>query len=275
VGRIAVGRGKGRKFVYYLIVSISLLIFLSQYLFLQTLSEFIARENNIRLLASRPDCSSLPKRALIADSLSIDYPNEPLIQRLSDLLRRAGYSVDVKRGVEVTLELYSRLNEYPIVILRTHGGKADVIVGGRDIKINGLFTGLEWRDEYMGFKVNGTGTRAFPYNSTKAYLAVLPKFFYEKLEGLFCRGSVVIVASCYSLYTRDIADVLAMKGLTYYIGFESVVSLDYMDKVLEKILNLVLIEDHTWENAASKVLEELGPDPIIGEYMKVIHYSGP
>ncbi len=110
VGHIAVGRGKSRKSVYYFIVSISLFIFVFQYLFLQTLSEFIARENNIRLLASRPDCSSLSKRALIADSLSIDYSNEPLIQRLSDLLRRAGYSVDIKRGVEVTPELYSKLN---------------------------------------------------------------------------------------------------------------------------------------------------------------------
>ncbi len=269
------GRGKGGKSIYYLIASISLLILISQYLFLQALSEFISRENSIRLLASRLDCSSLPKRALIADSLSIDYPNELLIQRLSDLLRKAGYSVDIKRGVDVAPELYSKLNEYSVVILRTHGGKADVIVEGRDIKINGLFTGLEWRDEYMGFKLNGTGTRAFPYNSAKAYLAVLPKFFYEKLEGLFCRGSVVIVASCYSLYTRDIADVLAMKGLTYYIGFENVVTVDYMDRALEKILSLVLVENHTWEDAASEVLEELGPDPVVGEYMKVIRYSGP
>ncbi|MEM1611364.1 MAG: hypothetical protein QXQ57_06945 [Sulfolobales archaeon] len=275
MGPIAVGRRKGKKFIYYLIASISLIILLTQYISFQTLSEFIARENTIRLLASRPDCSSLPKRALIADSLSLDYPNEPLIQRLSDLLRRAGYSVDIKRGVEVTPELYSRLNEYSIVILRTHGGKADVVVGGRDIRFNGLFTGLEWRDEYMGFKLNGTATRAFPYNSTKAYLAVLPKFFYEKLGGLFCRGSVVIAASCFSLYTRDIADVLALKGLTYYIGFESVVRVDYMDKALEKILSLVLTENYTWEDAANKVLEELGPDPVVGEYMKVIHYSGP
>ncbi|MEM4970302.1 MAG: hypothetical protein QXE01_03515 [Sulfolobales archaeon] len=257
---------------YYLVAALSIIIAIVIYLSIPSITDYIARENVARLLASRPDCSSLPKKALIADSLSIDYPNEVLINRISELLRRAGYSVDIKRGADVTPELYSRLNQYSIVVLRIHGGKADVIVDGRDIKINGLFTGLEWRDEYMGFKLNGTGTRAYPYNSTKAYLAVLPKFFYEELEGLFCRGSVVIVASCYSLYTRDIADTLGSKGLSYYIGFEGLVSVNYIDNALERLLDLVFTKNLTWVEAVEEVLRELGPDPTMGEYMMIINY---
>jgi hypothetical protein len=268
-------RGRSRRRSrYYLVALLSIVMAVVLYFSLQALTDYMARESMARLLSSRPDCSSLPKRALIADSLSIDYPNESLIRKISVLLEGAGYFVDIKKGAEVTPDLYSRLNEYSIVILRVHGGKADVVVDGRDIKINGLFTGLEWRDEYVGFKQNGTGTRAFPYNSTKAYLALLPKFFYERLGGLFCKGSVVIVASCYSLYTRDIADAFASKGLTYYLGFEGLVSVDYIDKALERLLSLVLTKNYSWVDAVDRLLKEIGPDPTMGEYMTAIYYRG-
>lgn len=262
-------RTRFRYYVALILISLAIIILISA----NTLSDYFSRVYMLNMLASRPDCSSQPRRALIADGLYRDYPNDAMIERISAILRSSGYVVDVRRGSEVSPDLYSRLNEYSVVILRIHGGKADIVVDGRDIKINGLFTGLEWRDEYIGFKENGTGTRAFPYNSTRAYLAVLPSFFEKRISGLFCKGSVVIVASCYSLYTRDIADTLATKGLSYYLGYEGLVSLDYIDKSLEKLIEYVFKYNMTWTDASRKVLEELGPDPTMGEYMQVIHYS--
>jgi general stress protein CsbA len=261
-------RPRFRYYVALILIPLAVLVFIAA----NIVSDYFSRAYMLSMLSSRPDCSSLPRRALIADSLYSDYPNNAMIERISAILRSAGYVVDVRRGSEVSPDLYSMLNEYSVAILRIHGGKADIVVDGRDIKINGLFTGLEWRDEYIGFKENGTGTRAFPYNSTRAYLAVLPSFFEKRISGLFCKGSVVIVASCYSLYTRDIADTLATKGLSYYIGYEGLVSVGYIDRSLEKLIEYVFKNNMNWVNASKKVLEDLGPDPTMGEYIQVIHY---
>ncbi len=266
--------GRRRRKIYYvvLIIAVAIVMVTAVPMLVSYVGDYLAREAMLRALASRPDCSSMPKRALIVDSLSLDFPNASLVEEIRRILESAGYSVDVKTGSEATPDLYARLNQYQVVILRIHGGKADITVGGQNIRINGLFTGLEWRDEYQGFKQNGTGTRAFPYNSTKAYLALLPDFFDKRLEGMFCRGSIVVVASCFSLYTRDIADVLATKGLSYYVGFEDAIALDYMDRSLETLVNLVFRHNMSIEDAVDKIYNELGADPFSGSYMELIHY---
>lgn len=270
-------RGKAfyYRLSYYLLIIIvaSLVSVITVPMLVGYVSDFLARESLMRILESRPECSSLPKRALIVDSLSLDFPNKSLIERIRGVLEQAGYVVDVKIGSEVTPDLYARLNEYSVAILRIHGGKAETRIGNEIIKINGLFTGLEWRDDYQGFKQNGTGTRAYPYNSTKAYLAVLPEFFDKRLQGLFCRGSIVIAAGCFSLYTRDIADALAAKGLSYYLGFEGAVTVGYIDRVLEVLTTLVFKNNVSLEDAVKSIVEDLGPDPFTNGYMELIHYT--
>jgi len=66
------------------------------------------------------------RRALVADSLSIDFPNLELDNYIVDVLKKAGYEVDFFYGSEVDLKLYSELTNYSLVILRAHGGKAVV-----------------------------------------------------------------------------------------------------------------------------------------------------
>jgi len=179
-------------------------------------------------------------KALIADSLMSDFPNPELIDYLINVLVSSGYDVDVVYGSDVSLTLYSRLTDYSLIILRVHGGKAIYRTPDGTIhKINGLFTGVLWSDEYYELKKEWIATRAFPYNSTKAYLAVLPRFFDVRLKGRFKPNSVVIVASCYSLFTRDKADALGRRGLSIFIGWEGLVTLEHMDEALKLLMDKV------------------------------------
>ena len=213
-------------------------------------------------------------RALVADSLMLDFPDPELIDYLVSTLRSAGYDVDVVYGSDVNLTLYSRLTEYSLIILRVHGGKAVYKTpDGAIHKLNGLFTGVSWSDEYSGLKAEWIATRAFPYNSSKAFLAVLPKFFDVNLKGEFRPGSVMVVASCYSLFTKDIADALGRKGLSVFIGWEGPVTLNHMDEAIKLLVDYVVKENLTWAGAVKKVNEELGPDPVYKEELKIITYS--
>ncbi|MCD6323634.1 MAG: hypothetical protein J7L55_00785 [Desulfurococcales archaeon] len=211
--------------------------------------------------------------ALIADSLSLDFPDPDLVQRLRDVLQKAGYEVTVVYGEDVNLTLYSDLTKYSLIILRVHGGKATYKTpDGKVHKLNGLFTGLPWSDEYEYLKLNWIATRARPYNSNKTFLAVLPKFFDTELKGHFKPGSVLIVASCYSLYTSDIAEALGRKGLTHFIGWAGPVTVTHMDKALELLIDKVMQGNESWIQAVKAVNQELGPDPSYGDYLRVVTF---
>ena len=139
--------------------------------------------------------------------------------------------------------------------------------------VNLVLREVLWSDKYYELKKEWIATRAFPYNSTKAYLAVLPRFFDARLKGRFKPNSVVIIASCYSLFTRDIADALGRRGLSIFIGWEGPVTLEHMDEALKLLIDKVFRGKLTWVEAVREVNEELGPDPIYGEELKIVIYG--
>ncbi len=215
------------------------------------------------------------KRALIADGLWSDYPNRELIDSVKALLEMRGYQVDVYLGGNVTLDLYSRLTDYDIVILRVHGGKAEITTPRGRVALSGLFTGQKWSSEYEWMKREWLATRAKPYNSNEYYVAALPRFFEEKLQGRFREGSVVIASSCYSLYTYGIPDALAKKGLHYYIGWRGPVTLSHMDEALLLLIEKAVGEGKDWREAVIEVNNELGADPLTQQKLSMIVYKSP
>ncbi len=214
-------------------------------------------------------------RALVADSLCLDYPNPQLIEEIVNVLQRSGYQVDLYMCSNVTMELYTRLTDYDLIILRVHGGKA-VYIGpdGKPYVVTGLFTGMKWSKSYEVFRSEWLATRARPYGLNKTYLAVLPRFFDVMVKGRFRPGAVMVVASCYSLYARDIADTLARKGLSIFIGWPGPVTLNHMDEALLMLVKKAVGEGYDWLKAVQLVNQELGPDPLYNTTLKAVVYRG-
>jgi len=214
-------------------------------------------------------------KALIADSLGIDFPNSKLLSRVTSILKDAGFKVDVVMGRDVNMSLYERLTNYQVVLLRIHGGKASYVTASGEVKIiNGLFTGVPWSDEFEELKKEWLGTRARPYhNPNEAYLALLPKFFLEKLSGYFPPNSTVVVASCYSLITPDIAKSMGAHGLRYFVGWEGPVTVEHMDKAVVKLFEYRFEEGLSWPEAVEEVNNELGPDPLKNEYLRIVSFK--
>jgi len=211
-----------------------------------------------------------PKKALIADALNEDYPNRTLIKSLAAILEKAGYSVTIVEGKKVDLSLYASLNRYSLIILRTHGGINTVHHYGSTSKANALFTGVPWNPEFETLELMGLIAKARPYASDKEYVAVRGRFFLMKMHKRFSPGTIMIVASCYSLYSEEIVNALFSKGLDIFIGWKGGVSPDYMDKVIEKLVRIKIEENISWYEAVSIVNEELGPDPYTGEKLLIV-----
>ncbi len=197
-------------------------------------------------------------RALVADGLSTDFPNPELDKFIVNTLRKAGYKVDYFNGTNVNLELFSKLSNYDVIILRVHGGKAVYEHNNKKDVIVGLFTGVPWSDEYKNLMSKWLVTRATPYAlPEKEYLAVLPKFFEERLERNFCNGSVIVVGSCYTLLAPDLVVALGKRGLTRFIGWTGAASVEEVDKMLYMLVDLVFNKGYTWSQAVNEVRRTL------------------
>ena len=227
------------------------------------------------LLPAGPSHGSACRRVLIADALAADYPNPELIQFITRVLESKGFSVDYLAGAEVNLSVYARLTEYALVVIRTHGGIGTVDVGGRNVTLVGLFTGVKWSNEYAPLMRRGLVAKAEAYASPGTYyVAVLPKFLREELKGSFCPGSVVVVASCYSLAEMEVPAVLAEKGLSFIVGWRGEATVEEIDYALKRLIELVYIKGLSWPDAvkvvAGEIEERFGRTTIMGLELEVV-----
>ncbi len=209
------------------------------------------------------------KLALIADGLSEDYPNTTLINELKHMLEEAGFKVMVKEGKQVNLKLYEELTKYSIVILRVHGGIALEYTPQGVEYFGGIFTGLPWRDNYTRLGEERYVAKARPLLAPhKLYVAVLPRFFQEKLQGRFPNQSVMIVSACWATADPKTIAALFNHGLGMYIGWNHKVTVKHADQALYLLVKYALQELRSgkpwykaWEDAVYKVNTRLGPDP--------------
>ncbi len=207
--------------------------------------------------------------ALIADGLSEDYPNTTLINELKHILEEAGFKVVVKEGRQVNLKLYEELTKYSIVILRVHGGIALEYTPQGVEYFGGIFTGLPWRNNYTRLGEERYVAKARPLLAPhKLYVAVLPRFFQEKLQGRFPNQSVMIVSACWATADPKTIAALFNHGLGMYIGWNHKVTVKHADQALYLLVKYALQELRSgkpwyqaWEDAVYKVNTRLGPDP--------------
>jgi len=207
---------------------------------------------------------SLRMRAVILDGLATDYPNQTFIESAVEILREAGFEVDVYGPENVSLGLLSELPSrgYNLVIFRVHGGRIrqpiGLFIGG------GLFIekcGLEsYRDEVeSGYLLLGR-----PFLSNDTYCVAPPHYISEKLHGTF-RGAVIVAMSCFTGDDNVMASAFFERGAGAYIGFRGEISPGYADAFTIKFLRKLYSERLPMQKAFDEALRELGSDP---------HYEG-
>ncbi|MEM1791491.1 MAG: hypothetical protein QXD33_00970 [Nitrososphaerota archaeon] len=217
-----------------------------------------------------PQASNGEKVAAIIDGLSIDFPNQELIDELKSLLSSNGYVVDVFQGSDVTLNLYRCIPSmgYDLIIFRIHSAIFNPQLVPKEELFPAFFTTEEYSmEKYLNEQFSGLVVPAVPITpglsstETTQYFAVTPGVFVQA-SGRF-KNTVIIVSSCFSAITDKAAKVFLEKGASAYIGWNDLVSVEHMDRAT-LLLVQEIVKGTSPYDAVSKVNTTLGPDPNSG-----------
>jgi hypothetical protein len=225
------------------------------------------------------------RRAVIIDSLYEWVPNDELLAFLRGALEKAGYEVSVIKGDGATVDAFRNLTAYELVIIRCHGGylRPGESLGGRVLSDYApvVFTGERYSEclpfscKYYLERLSEEVVRGeFPAGGANVSVFALTPLFFERMRGEFRRGSVVVVASCFGLSGRALADALLGKGAAYFISWDWKVSTQVMDEGLRMLVEEAVVKGRGWSEAVKAVAERLGPDPAGGGILKIVGSGG-
>ena len=237
------------------------------------------------LIVVTPPPPGAGKRALIIDSLYEWTPNEELLSYLEGSLGKAGYSVDVIKGSSATVDAFRNLTFYDLVVIRCHGGylKPGESLGGRTLSDYApvVFTGEKYSEclplscKYFLERLSEEVVRGdFQIGNATASVFALTPLFFERLRGEFKKGAAVIVASCYGLSGRALADAFLGKGASYFISWNWKVTTQVMDEGLRMLVEEAVVKGKGWSEAVKDVSRALGPDPAGGGKLNIVEKRG-
>jgi len=214
-------------------------------------------------LGGSPGSGGEALSAVVLDGLYDLYPNSTFIESVSKTLRDRGFSVDVFRGTNVTVDLLKKLGEYDLVILRLHSSLS------ADESSLYIFSGeLYSRYRYVLDQLTRTVKRAYipgtghpPVFALKAtHLGI------DSRSGL--RNSIVIAMGCQSASDETFARELLERGARAYIGWSGPVSIQFSDTATRMVIDLMYGEGLGPCEAVEKTVGVLGPDPVYGSTLR-------
>ena len=203
-------------------------------------------------------------KAALVDQLSLTFPNQSFVGNVTEILEQAGYTVDYYPGEEVTVEFYKNLptHGYKLIILREHSS-ATVIQGKEFVESPlALFTSEPYsQTKYISEQLSGHLIIAYyPMPETSYYFAIWPKFVTANMEGRF-RNTIIVTMGCEGLTNTKMAEAFIEKGAKAYISWSQSVSASHTDQATIYLLQSLLTENQTIEQAVESTMKEVGPDP--------------
>jgi len=218
----------------------------------------------------RPGEPEVHKAALV-DHLSLTFPNQSFINKTTEILEQAGYTVDYYPGEEVTVEFYRQLptHHYDLVILRVHSARFLLPNGtlGDDVA---LFTGEAYNPEkYVEEEKAGSVGSAHYSNTSSSYFGITPSFVAWAMEGKF-EDSTVILMGCDGVRSDTMAKAFIYKGANAFVSWTKPILASYTDAVTESLLKHLLIEKLPLKEAMEKAIAEVGFDQSYGSRLRVV-----
>ena len=231
--------------------------------------------------------SSEPKelRAAIVDQLALTEPNPSFSETATELLQRAGYTVDYYPGEQVTVDFFRDLptHKYDLLVLRAHTARFEeesltltdpvrrqevLDTFGQDVF---FFTAEPYdKTKYVEEREK---SRLFAVRYRAAYgdqlfFGVTPYFIESSMRGSF-DGATIIMMGCDGLLFDNTPKALVERGAKAVIGWDSLVSAAQTDAATERLLQHLAVEGLPLGEAVQKTMAEVGTDPSYGASLKV------
>jgi hypothetical protein len=194
-------------------------------------------------------------KAAIVDQLSLTAPNQAFIQKATNTLKQAGYTVDYYPGEKVTVEFYRNLpiHGYSLIILRVHS----VIL--KSTQLVGLFTSERYtKTRYFREQITEQLYEGHA-GTTETYFGITPNFVKTSMKGEF-NNTTIIMMGCNGLTYTSMAQAFIEKGAKIYISWNEAVLASHTDKATTQLLQHFLIEKLTLKQSVQETFE-VGFDP--------------
>jgi hypothetical protein len=196
--------------------------------------------------------------AAIVDQVSLTFPNQTFIQTTTGILEQANYSVDYYSGEQVTVDFYRNLpaHGYKIIILRVHSALFQGNYPPVCLFTSEYYSKFKYVQEQLTDSLTSVAfTMQPPY-----YFGINPDFVRSSMEGKF-NSTIVIMMGCNGLTYTDMAGAFIENGAKAYISWNSSVSAGRTDAATTCLLQHLITEKQTIEQAVENTMKEVGPDP--------------
>ncbi len=210
-------------------------------------------------------------RAAIVDQLYILESNPVFIAEVTQILESYGFTVDLWQGEEITVDFYRELPKrgYKLIVFRVHSGLLLVLEGEevKPLERTYLFTAENYTTtRYISEQLTDKVSNALMTENHPLIFAVNSKFIQDA-KGEF-NNTVIIAMGCESYYYDDMPAAFIEKGASAYIGWSTVVSLEYIDIAVLNLLDNLCTGNMTLAQGMARTMDELGHDPYFGAYLK-------
>jgi len=210
-------------------------------------------------------------RAAIVDQLYLLEDNPTFITETTALLESCGFTVDLWQGQEITVDFYRELPKrgYKLIVFRVHSGLLLTLEesGVEPLEATYLFTGESYTTtKYVSEQLTDKVSNALMAEDYPLVFAVNSEFIREA-KGNF-DNTFIISMGCESYYFDDMPAAFIKKGASVYIGWSTVVSLEYVDATTLNLLNNLCTENMTVAQGIAETMAELGHDPYFDAYLK-------
>lgn len=198
-------------------------------------------------------------KAAIVDHLSLTVPNKTFIQTTTNTLNQAGYTVDYYPGEQATVELYRNLptHGYKVILLRVHSAGTSAW-GEAELQ---LFTSETYSSRYPNEQLAGqVGKVKYSATAEEEYFGICPNFVKQCMEGKF-QNTIIIAMGCDSLAGTQMANAFIENGAKVYIGWSGSVLGDHTDRTTTCLLQHLLLDNQTIDQAVKNTTQEVGADP--------------
>lgn len=213
--------------------------------------------------------SAAGPRAAIVDHLALTQPNPAFAEAATDLLEQAGYAIDYYPGEEVTVEFYRQLPTlgHELIILRVHSALGRV--GDRPADWVTLFTSDSYdKTRFRNDQTKQRLSMVSYYKDGPQYFGIMPGFIKSSMKGDFPDTTIVIMG-CDGLKSDTVAEAFVDKGAKAVVAWDGLVSSNHTDAATERLLQHLLIDGLTLQEAVAQTMAELGPDPSYDSVLRL------
>jgi hypothetical protein len=218
--------------------------------------------------------STVPQkpRAGIIDQISVTENDTGFDAKAAEMLTSAGYEVDVWKGNIVTVDFYRQLPQlgYNVLILRVHSGLLYSLKdsGVTESDTTYLFTGeLYSTKKHISDQLTNKVSNALMTDNYPLVFAVNSQFVTDEMNGGFNKAAVIAMG-CESFRLDDLASAFIKKGASVFVGWSSVVSLDYVDSTTLDLLQNLCTKNLPVAESMNSTMSRAGADPYFGTFLK-------